>query len=293
MKKELIEILPSRIYDEISKQICCDGILEEIRIRRKRQAYCIISGRNVMLNTRASDGEMEYILKRITNNSLYTHKETIENGYITLENGLRVGLIGRASVEERKIIGIHSINEFSIRIPNRLSINCNEIFKLTDFYRAPRSILFFSPPGVGKTTLLRSIVKSLSKGSKAIRVAVIDTRDELCFDLDEEYLLISLLSGYPRRLGIEIAVRIMNPQLIVCDEIGDESDASAIIDAQGAGVPLIASCHGSSLGDIFSHTGIRSLHSRHIFDYYVGLQRDEGASFKFTVYTREDANAYF
>lgn len=292
MKKDLINILPMRIYDEIMKQWRDDRIFEEIRIRRGRQAYCVICGQNVMLNSIATDEEMEYILKKITNDSLYTHKESISNGYITFSNGLRIGVIGKASIEDKKIIGVHSINEYSIRIPNRILINCKEIFDRTDFFRYPKSILIYSPPGVGKTTLLRSMIKIISKGNTAKRVAIIDSRDELAYDLDERYLLVSMLSGYPRKEGIEIAVRVMNPQVIVCDEIGDEKDASAIIDAQGAGVPIIASCHGNSLQDIFSHRGIQVLHRAHIFDYYIGISRKGDLENSYKIDTWEEANAH-
>lgn len=86
----------------------------------------------------------------------------------------------------------------------------------------------------------------------------------------------------------------MNAQIITCDEIGDDSDASAIIDAQGAGVPIIATCHGNSIKDILSHTGINNLHKARIFDYYVGIKRKPNFEFEYSIHSREEVNnAYF
>ena len=150
--------------------------------------------------------------------------------------------------------------------------------------------MIYSPPGEGKTTLLRELIIKLSQGTNAKRIGVIDTRDELAFGLEDGALLVSILSRYPRALGIEIAVRTMNSQIIVCDEIGDIEEANAIIEAQGAGVPLIASCHGKSTKDILSHLGILKLHRAKIFDYYVGIKRANDQNFIYTVTPWEKAN---
>ena len=262
-----------------------EGIIEEIHIRRNRQVYVIQNGINKYIDIIASSDEMIYILGEISKHSLYAFRDTIANGYISLDDGVRIGLIGRASVENGKIVGVYDINEFAIRLPNKLEIKCEELTELARNH----SLLIYSPPGVGKTTLLRNLIVNLSGNSGAKRIGVIDTRGELEFGLENKAIFVSLFSGYPRKIGIEIAVRTMNCQAIVCDEIGDEVDASAIIDAQGAGVPIIASCHGKSVSDIFSHTGIKNLHRAHIFDYYVGITRSSDLGFNYLITGWEDA----
>ena len=282
------EILPYRMIREIEKRMSNDLILEEIRIRLNRQAYIVLGGMNIIINYVATDDEMLKILKIISHYSLYAYKDTLSQGYISLDNGIRVGVIGRASVEGDNIIGVYNISEFVIRLPHIIDVECNEIVNLSD----KGSLLIYSPPGVGKTTLLRSMIQKISQGYNAKRSAVIDTRGELSFNLDNKDLLVSILSGYPRKKGIEIAVRTMNAQIIFCDEIGDEQDASAIIDAQGAGVPIIATCHGSSLKDILSHTGISNLHKSRIFEYYVGIVREKDRQFSYNINTWGEANAF-
>lgn len=280
------EILPYRLINEIEKHFNKSDILEEIRIRRGRQAYIVLSGKNLSINYVASDNEMLSILKAVSHYSLYAYRDTISQGYISLGNGIRIGIIGRASVENGEIIGVYDISEFAIRLPHSIKVKCDEVIRLCSY----GSLLIYSPPGVGKTTLLRSMIHKLSQGYEAKRCSVIDTRGELCFGLDGADLLVSILSGYPRKKGIEIAVRTMNAQMIFCDEIGDDQDASAIIDAQGAGIPIIASCHGSSLDDILSHTGIYNLHKAKIFKHYVGIKRGEDNAFIYKIDTWGGAN---
>ena len=282
------EILPLRLIKEIEKQEKSDTLLEEIRIRRGRQAFVVSGGINILINFVATDEEMLKILKTVSHYSLYAYKDTISQGYISLDNGIRIGIIGRASAENGSIIGVYDISEFAIRLPHSIKIECNDILELSK----NNSVLIYSPPGIGKTTLLRSMINRIAYGYQAKRTAVIDTRGELAFELEGKDLLVSILSGYPRKKGIEIAVRTMNAQIIFCDEIGDEQDAAAIIEAQGAGVPIIATCHGSSLSDILSHSGIYNLHKARIFGYYVGISRGSAKNFIYRINTWGEANDY-
>ena len=286
LEEKIKDILPYRMVREIECNLYQNELLEEIRIRRKRQSFIIVNGRNTIINYVATDDEMLQLLKNISRYSLYAYKDTISQGYISLGDGIRIGVIGRASVENGNIVGVYEISEFAIRLPHSIKVDSDKMVELS----RKSSVLIYSPPGVGKTTLLRSMINKLSQGFDAKRVAVIDTRGELCFDLDNKELLVSILSGYPRKKGIEIAVRTMNAQMIVCDEIGDEQDALAITDAQGAGVPIVATCHGSSISDILSHTGIRNLHQAKIFDYYVCIRRDENKNFIYEVNTWGEVN---
>lgn len=286
VKTRLKEILPQRLIKTIENSLYKDKLLEEIRIRRNRQAYIVMDGKNVLINCIVNDDEMMNILKAASHYSLYAFRDTISQGYISLDDGIRIGIIGRASVENGIIVGVYEINEFAIRLPHSISVDCNEMIKLCE----NKSILIYSPPGIGKTTLLRSMIRKISQGYTAKRCAVIDTRGELCYGLENKDLLISMLSGYPRKKGIEIAVRTMNAQIIFCDEIGDEQDASAITDAQGAGIPIIASCHGFDVLDIFSHTGINNLHKSKIFDYYVGIRRGNNKDFTYNICSWSEAD---
>ena len=125
------------------------------------------------------------------------------------------------------------------------------------------------------------------------RVAVIDTRGELGIMLDGSRATIDVLSGYPKSIGIEIAARTMNPELMVCDEIGGEDEARAIIAVQNCGVPLLASAHGSDLCGLLQRTGIRALQRAGVFGAYVRIDREYGRlEYKYKVNSAKEAERY-
>jgi stage III sporulation protein AA len=108
---------------------------------------------------------------------------------------------------------------------------------------------------------------------------VIDTRGELGFDCDEPTLCLDILRGYPRARGVEIATRTMSAQLMVCDEIGDVEEATALVAAHNGGVPLVATAHGGSVEELLRRTGLRMLHRARLFGAYVGIRRDGRGDF--------------
>jgi stage III sporulation protein AA len=140
---------------------------------------------------------------------------------------------------------------------------------------------------VGKTTLLRNVALELSKAREPKRVALIDTRYELSYSVGTGGL-IDILSGYPRALGIEIAVRCMNPQVIICDEIGEKNEAYAIASAKNSGVPFVASAHGESIEGLLQREGINLLHEAGVFGFYVGIKRSvTGGNYEYLVTSKE------
>ena len=100
-----------------------------------------------------------------------------------------------------------------------------------------------------------------------------------------------MLSGYPRGLGIEIATRTLNAQLIACDEIGADCEAEAIISAQNSGVPFVATAHADSISGLVKRSAILKLHKAGIFGRYVGIRRTDDGIFRYTVSDWEEADA--
>ena len=134
--------------------------------------------------------------------------------------------------------------------------------------------ILYSPPGIGKTPALREIAARLGAKPYNIRIAVIDTRFEICGSLGGD-VTYDALSGYPRAKGMETAVRTLSPQLILCDEIGSEEDAQAIYTSFGAGVPTVVTAHASSLEELCVRPFMRTLIDSGAFTYAVGLSRTQ------------------
>ncbi len=278
----LCEIFPSELYSAVC-DICNRGYcVDEVRIRVGRHVCVTSAGKNIQLPVIMTRQSVDIMVDTICECSLYAHADTINQGYITLSGGIRVGLVGRASVCDGRIIGVYEISGLCLRIPRRITgvggVVC-ELLKSTG-----KGVLVYSPPGQGKTTLLRSVVSYMASGENALRVCVIDSRAELGFALEEEGLSVDVLTGYPRPLGIEICARSMNAELIVCDEIGTIDEAEAIIAAQNCGVPLLATAHASSLSGLLRRTGIRLLDAAGVFGAYVGILRvPHQRDYKYTV----------
>ena len=271
--------------------------IEEIRLRADRQAYLTLGGsekRNLMLNSKTSYDEISEILGKMCEGSLYAYGESIVKGYISLSGGIRVGICGHASLSGSRIIGIYNVSALNIRIP------CGDVLvddKLIERVRAlskqGKGTLIYSPPAQGKTTLLRNIAKFLSGGKHPMRVAVVDARDELGAFLGNDRLSVDILYGYPQAEGIRIATTFMNPEVILCDEIGSEEDAKAIAHAQNCGVPLVATTHASSVEGLLMRSGMKHLYNIQAFDMYIGIKINEKNGFEYKFQNRGEIDCEF
>lgn len=285
----LMAMLPPRLGEELAREARTCGPIEELRLRRGRCSSLTTSRGNRLLRTVLSNEELDTLVQRICDGSLYAHRDSIARGYVTLSGGIRVGICGRATVENDRVIGVYEISGLNIRLPVRMErLGAGLCRRLRDRHEG---MLIYAPPGEGKTTLLRCIAAQMASGQAPLRVAVVDTRGELGFSLEASGLCVDILTGYPRGLGIEIATRTMNAQLIVCDEIGDMEEARAILSAQSCGVPLVASAHADSVIGLLRRSGLEPLHRARIFGSYVGIRRPVGGGeFHYTVTEWEAAN---
>ena len=282
--------LPSRVRLEIINAAKKLDRVEEIRLHCGRRTTLTSLGKNIATPAVLTRSEMDAVLMHLCEGSVYAYRDTIAEGYISLRGGIRVGVCGRAALSGGKICGVYDIDTLVIRIPHPSPPLGKEIIKLMNDCGFTSGVLIYSPPGVGKTTLLRSLAIMLSSGKDAKRVSVIDTRGELAYSLDSPTLCVDLLSGYPKHVGLTLASRTLGPEVMICDEIGSRAEAEAICEAHNCGVPLIATAHASSVRELLGRSGMGLLHRAGAFGAYVGISRSGRFSFTYDICKREDAD---
>lgn len=253
----------------------CD--VSEIRLRAGAPLSLTVGRRNVLLApTEAAvctEKELGETLGRLCEDSVHTYGETIKEGYATLSGGYRIGVCGSAQSDGEKVKSVYSVSSLCIRIPHAVTGVCGELLDEIKTQSGLVSALIYSPPGEGKTTLLRDAAQRLSRGEDALRVCIIDTRGEIYLHELFSDGIADVMHGYPRAKGMEIAARTMSAQLIVCDEIGTSAEADAIISVANTGVPFLATAHGNSLSDIMRRPQLKRLADAGIFEKYIGIRR--------------------
>lgn len=288
---ELVRLaLPERVRGELERVAASLGHVEELRLHCGRRITLTSAGKNIPTSCVLSRAEMDRILTGLCGGSVYAFRDSIAEGYISVGNGVRVGVCGRATMLNGRVSGVYEIDTLAVRIPHRSPPLGRELAALLEEMAFTRGMLIYSPPGVGKTTLLRSLAVILSSGEKPRRVSVIDTRGELSFLLDAPSLCLDILSGYPKHIGISIAARTLGSEVMICDEIGGRAEAEAICEAHNCGVPLIATAHAASTKELLGRSGMGILHRAGCFGAYVGLMRRGNFGFKYDICKREDAD---
>lgn len=241
----------------------------EIRLRDNGYFSLSVSDKNIIVTKSGGEGvictreDIDECVRRLCADSYQSHEGEIEQGYISSVCGIRAGVACSASPDG----GVHTINSVSIRIPHEIRADVSPLFS-----EGLSSCLIFSPPGVGKTTVLRECIRYLS--SLPLRVAVIDTRYELKISAPPPFA--DYVCGIERGRAIEAVTRTMYPQVIICDEIGGEAECDAILTAQNTGVPLIATAHGNDRGGIMCRPSLARLINSGVFSRLIRLSRTDG-----------------
>lgn len=278
IERELSALLPYRLVSAAIKCAAVNhGVINEVRLR-EGQPLCVTSnGKNLKSGRRVTKEDIDYTVRHLCSNSLYSHADTIREGYITSRAGVRAGICGKAVTDGGIINAVTDITSLSLRFPRRVPGAADFAYNLLRSKAFTVGLLVYSRPGVGKTTLLRELAYRLGTGEDALRLAVVDTRSELSATLDEVTMADILLS-YPRGKGIEIAVRTLSPEYIICDEIGSAAEAEAILEASHSGVNIAASAHGGSFDELMRCRYIRELWDAGIFGICLGLlgRNDDG-----------------
>lgn len=302
--KKIIEYFPDKLQNILIEKIKAnEDKLEEIRIRNQRPIILKFNSEEVVVEYIVNSEEIKSILQLICENSIYSYQKQISSGFITLQGGHRVGLVGSCVIENNKIININYINSFNFRIARQVIDCSNDILKhILDIEKnSVFNTLIISPPGCGKTTLIRDIARQVSSGNseynfKGITVGIVDERSEIAslykgVTQNDVGIRTDVIENVSKSIGIKILVRSMAPKVIIADEIGVLDDIEAINYALCSGCKGIFTAHGSSLKDIYKNPVLKNLIDTHIFERLIFLNKDEKGKAK-EVYKLNSENCY-
>ena len=272
---EILRYFPNKIYQIFSNllqenpQIANE--LQEIRIRVDKPIILKLREKDLILQYNILQTEILQIVERLCENSIYAYKNQICEGFITIKGGHRVGLTGSCVIENGKITNIKYISSLNIRIAREVK-NCStrilrEIIDIEN--KTIYNSIIVAPPGRGKTTILRDIIRRLSDG-----IEQINFRGKTCGVVDERGEIAAMYKGAPqndvgirtdiienvsKNKGIHMLIRTMAPEIIACDEIGSKEDVEAIHYALYSGVKGIFTMHGKNVEDIKNNKQIYEL----------------------------------
>lgn len=226
---DILYYFPDKIKEKIKDYIADD--LEEIRIRVGKPMILKFSNKEIIVRYIVTTEEILKIMQMVCDNSIYTYQNQICNGFITIKGGHRIGVTGNAIFKEHKVSNINYISSLNFRIAKQIIGASKHVLKyvLDTEENSIYNTLIVSPPGAGKTTVLRDLIRVISTGEekisyRGITVGVVDERGEIAAmnkGIIENDLGIrtDVIDNVPKDLGMTMLVRSMAPQVIVADEI--------------------------------------------------------------------------
>ncbi len=228
---ERIGAISERVLDEV----------RELRIHTGRPLLLALSNERVVVPMTVTSEEVQSCFWRFCGRAVHTHQEELSEGFVTTEDGFRVGVAGRAVVKEEKVVSYRDITSLCVRISRPMITCASPLLPYLEQDGVVQSLLLCGVPSCGKTTVLRDVARLLSE---RYHVAVIDERRELAVQsLDG----CDVLSGCPKTVGILQAVRTLSPDAVVVDELGNDEEWCTVATSCYLGVPVIASVHAADV----------------------------------------------
>lgn len=292
MDMEITKILSPTIRKLCESSVIQNENLTEIRLRINRPIILACGLQEYILSGDSNDyvvteNDIRTTLDLVSSYSLYAYENELRQGYITIKGGHRVGFAGQVILEDGRVKNVKHINFLNIRISHEVKgCGLTALPYIVDKGRILNTLIV-SPPGCGKTTLLRDIIRILSNGSTYLRgmnVGVCDERSEIaaCYrgiPQNDLGLRTDVMDACPKAQGMLMLLRSMNPQVMAVDEIGSREDIEAISYIINSGCSILATIHGADIDDIRTRPVLRRLVEEKVFDRYIVLSGEKQVGF--------------
>lgn len=300
LTKYIYPLLPPHIA-HILKQLPVKSLanVTEIRIRVNQPLLLVTGNQDIMVSDIGQENnpskayhstrqDLLRIFQVMCKNSVYAFEPELQQGYLTINGGHRVGLAGQATVIDGTVKTLTHISSLNIRLARNITDCSKPIlpFVIDRVNKQIYNVLLISPPRCGKTTILRDLIRQLSNGNEklgipGVQIGLVDERSEIAacengipsIDLGPR---VDVLDACPKAKGLLMLIRSMAPEVVATDEIGRAEDVAAVQEAIHAGVSVITTVHSRTIHDLFERPHIGELVKHKTFDRYIILSNRLG-----------------
>lgn len=296
-------LFPECLRDCFRQVINEYSVIREIRIRRNSPVQIIKENRCCYIDEKGNftlspgnamvlkEQAFAELFSHICRHSVYAFEQELCKGYLTVEGGHRIGVVGQTVWDGHKIRSLKYFTAFNIRIAHEIKGVADTVLSHLYEKEELKSTLLISPPGCGKTTLLRDLIRKISNGNRqhaAQIVSLIDERSEIasCYlgvAQNDVGLHTDILDACPKAIGMLMVLRSMSPQVIAVDELGGEEDYEAMQQAFYLGCKMLATVHGTDYETLQSNPFIKKVLIKGGFERLVFLQGKAGDTQKIMI----------
>jgi len=268
-KEEIMEVLPKEICSLLANNNVDFQFMQEIRMRIDQPLQMMYQGQKWFLTKSGerkktpqnafyvSEKMLKEALNYMAEYSVYAFQEEMKQGFLTIRGGHRVGIAGKVIVDKSNVIGMKYLSSINIRIAHERRGCADQVLPYLFQRMELLHTLILSPPGCGKTTLLRDLIRKLSNGGYTI--GVVDERSEIgaCYKgipQNDVGIQTDIMDACPKTEGILMLIRSMAPQIVAVDEIGGRKDMEMLQYGMNCGCIFLATMHGKTMEEVKQKT---------------------------------------